>query len=82
MLRLNRIRKRHIPNTLAIAAALLLLISALVSVEQPADSLAAPSLAASQAETISQQATGQERLAHAPAKQARKFRISLFLFRH
>ena len=48
MLKLNRIRKWHIPNAVAIAAALLLLVSSLISVEQPADPVTAPSLAASQ----------------------------------
>jgi hypothetical protein len=66
----------------AIAAALLLLVSSLISVEQPADPVTAPSLAASQTDTIPRQATEPEQLALAPAKQARKFRVNLFLFRH
>lgn len=82
MIRLIRIRKRHIPNAAAIAAALLLLFSALASVEQPGESLAEPSLAATPAHTIPQEATEPERLTLAPATQARKFRVNLFLFRH
>lgn len=82
MLKLNRIRKWHIPNTLAIAAALLLLVSTLISVDQPADPVGARSLAASQVDTIPHQTTEPERLAIAPAKKARKFRVNLFLFRH
>ena len=80
MLKLTRFRKWHMPNAVAIAAALLLLVSTLVSMKQPAEPMAAPLLAATQAGTIPQQAAESEQLA--PAKQARKFRVNLFLFRH
>ena len=80
MLKLTRIRKWHMPNAVAIAAALLLLVSTLVSMKGPAAPMAAPLLAATQAETILQQAAESEHLA--PAKQTRKFRVNLFLFRH
>jgi hypothetical protein len=82
MLKLIRIRKWHIPNAVAITAALLLLVSTLISVEQPGDPAPAPLLAASQADTIPHQATEPEQFTLAPAKQARKFRVNLFLFRH
>ena len=82
MLKLIRSRKWHIPNAVAIGAALLLLVSTLISVEQPAAPAAAPSLAVSQTDTIPHQATEPEQPALAPAKQARKFRVNLFLFRH
>lgn len=81
MLKLNRIRKWHVPNTLAIAAALLLLASSLAGVERPAKPFeSGASLAASQPASVGQPEAAP--LAQAPVKKARKFRVSLFLFRH
>jgi hypothetical protein len=83
MLKLTPIRKKRIPNTLAIAGALLLLVSTLAGVERP-DSPAEStvSLAGTAAETMVQPTAAPEPLGQAPAKQARKFRVNLFLFRH
>jgi hypothetical protein len=83
MLKLIRIRKRHVPNTLAVAAALLLLASSLARVESPVrPGEAGASLAVSQPASTGHPEAASQPLAHAPLKKARKFRVSLFLFRH
>jgi len=83
MLKLIRYRKWRIPNAVAIAAALLLLVSAVADVERPNSPAAgAPSLAGSQDRAVTQPASTPEHSANASTKQARKFRVHLFLFRH
>lgn len=83
MLKLTPIRKWRVPNALAIMGALLLLVSTLAGVERPdGPAEAAASLAGTAVETMIQPAASPEALDQAPAKQARKFRVNLFLFRH
>jgi hypothetical protein len=83
MLKLIRIRKWHVPNALAVAAALLLVASSLAGVEQPADPAdAAVSLADAPADVAPRHEAGLQPLAQASHKQTRKFRVNLFLFRH
>lgn len=83
MLRRLRYRKWRIPNTVAAAAALLLLISALADVERPDTPTAtASSQAASQGQTTTQPESTPELPVQARTKQAHKFRVHLFMFRH
>ena len=83
MLKLTPIRKKRVPNALAIAGALLLLVSTLAGVERPdSPAEATASLAGTAAETVIQPVASPEALDQANAKQARKFRVNLFLFRH
>ena len=83
MLKRIRHRTRRIPNSVAIAAALLLLLSALADVERPSTPAAgAASLAASQGQAMTQPAAPPEHSAQSRTKQANKFRVHLFLFRH
>ena len=83
MLNAIRFRKWRIPNTLAIAAALLLLVTALADVQRPADR--APdgnALADSQSQATIQAVEASEHLAHSSTRQTHKFRVNLFMFRH
>jgi hypothetical protein len=83
MLKLIRIRKWHIPNALAVAAAFLLLASSLARLETPVQPLATEaSLAVTQPASAGQPEAAPQPLMQAPVKKARKFRVSLFLFRH
>ena len=83
MLKLIRIRKWHVPNALAVAAALLLLASSLAGLGSPAQPVEAGySLAASQPASAGQAEAAPQPLTQAPVKKARKFRVHLFLFRH
>ena len=83
MLKLTRYRKTRIPNAVAIAAAFLLLISALADTNPPDNPAAgANSLAGSQGQTISQPDDLPQHSTQAGSKHARKFRVHLFLFRH
>ena len=83
MLKRIRYRKLRIPNAVAIAAALLLLISALADAQRPSSPTATTSsLAASQGQVVTQPATMPEQTSHARTKQAHKFRVHLFMFRH
>ena len=83
MLKLIRFRKWHVPNALAVAAAFLLLASSLARVETPVQPLeAGATLAVSQPASVGQPEAAPQPLTQAPVKKARKFRVSLFLFRH
>jgi hypothetical protein len=83
MLKPIRIRKWHVPNALAVAAAFLLLASSLARVEMPAQTgESGASLAASEPVSVWQPEEAHQPLTQAPVMKARKFRVSLFLFRH
>ena len=78
-----RIRKWHIPNALAVAAALLLVASSLAGVERPANpSDAAASLAQAQNNIVHPAGAGAQSLTQKSKKQTHTFRVKLFLFRH
>jgi hypothetical protein len=83
MLKAIRFRKWRIPNTLAIAAALLLLVTSLADIQRPADRAPGGSaFANSQGQAVTQPADAPEPLAHTSTRQTQKFRVNLFMFRH
>ena len=83
MFKLIRIRKWRVPNALAAAAALLLLASSLAGIERPASPAdSTPALAGSHPAEAAPNEAAPNLLAETPVKQARTFRVNLFLFRH
>ncbi len=83
MLKLIRIRKWHIPNALAVAAAFLLVATSLAGVERPANPTDATiALAQAQENVVHQPGAGPQPLTQTTPKQTHKFRVKLFLFRH
>jgi len=82
MLRLTRNRKSRVSNSLAILAALMLIVSALAKVDDPVHSAGSSgsqlaALGDTGASPASLQSDG-----GVPAKKNKGFKMSLFLFRH